>query len=565
MILDMQCGHASLASVACTLVAACGSPDDARDAATEPDAAAAVICTPGVSQSVCPASRVIIACNALGTAWVETPCPAGESCFLGTCVDWPCRPGETGCQTPKLRTACLDDGQGSFSWQVVEQCSGLCDDGACTGACGFDVKPGIGEACRHFVLDLDGSPDNACVRHDLLAVPSSGDDRIAVFDLAVEPPALAPGSPFPTCDDPSRILVDADKHVVVTCRGDGRVNKHTTTGALAWSTALPGCNAVRGVVAGPAGRLFAGCTTTTDVHELDPDTGDVIDTVTTGILVYGLTIDQTGVYVTGSGLLAKVHILGGGMNVVWKVSADGYGIAADQAGRVWLAEAPGLVAYDTRDGTALAAVAVRDVDPAAELEGRCNGVAVALDGTVYTGCADSGDFVLMWDPDAERGEVLHLPSTQHHPRGVAVDPRGRLYTVNLESSDVTRFAVGDHQTLAFGRGALVGPYGYSGDMTALGACIFSGRVTWSSPVLDLGGPTRWLQIRWRASEPPGTSITVRYRLDDGPWVRVQSGMAIEATSDTLQIEVELESTTSEAAPHLDELAVYYRALGEPAR
>lgn len=538
------------------VLAACGGDEAARDT-NDAVVADVMICPPGVSQSVCPASRAIIACNAEGTAWVEVACPDGESCFLGTCVGWACRPGETTCQSPRARAACLDDGQGGFAWSVVEQCSGLCDDGVCTGACGFDYKPGIGEACEHFVLDLEGSPDNACVRHDLLAVPSSGDDRVAVFDLAAEPPSLWPGSPFETCDDPSRILVDADKQVVVTCRGDGRVNKHATDGALLWSTALPGCKAVRGVVAGPAGRLFAGCTTTTDVHELDPETGDVLDTVTTGILVYGLAIDQTGVYVTGSGLLAKIHILGGGMNVVWKVSADGYGIAADEQGRLWLAEAPGLVAYDTRDGTALDAVAVRDVDPDAELEGRCNGVAVALDGEVYTGCADSGDFVLAWDPDADAGEILRLPTTQHHPRGVAVDPRGRLYTVNLESGDLTRFGVGDRATLAFGRGALVAPYGYSGDMTALNACVFSGRVTWSSPILGFEGPTRWLQIRWRATEPAGTSVTVRYRLDDGPWVRVTNGMALEATSETLQIEVELESATSEAAPRLDELAVFY--------
>lgn len=569
-----RCSRWILAALAVTLVACGGDttsaagPNDAtvedapaatRDAPageTVADDVGAPQCPPGVTQARCPTPTSVVECDADGRGWTERPCPDGERCLAGTCALADCDPGAVLCTGPRTLSACLADDPGGFAWATLRECDGLCRDGACVGSCGFDIKQNEEEACEHFVIQLSGTPESACAQHDLLVVPSSAADEIAVFDLAVDPPAPLESSPFPTCDDPSRILVDRFSRVVATCRGDGRVNKHETDGTLLWSTELPGCRAVRGAVVGPDDRLFVGCTNTHDVHELDPETGDVLRTQETGIAVYGLAIDPTGIYVTDFGHLGKVSFIGG-LHVVWVVDANGYGIATDGAGRVWLSEAPGLVSYSADDGTLLDAIPI----PSPEWEGGsyCQGVAVGLDGRVYVGCAEAGDYLAVWDPADEELEVLQLPASDRHPRGVAVDRAGHVYTINLESSNVTRFDATSRATTSFGGGGqLAQPYGYSGDMTGLTACLFAGTTTWRSGVLDpLGETTHWLRIDWKATVPEGTSITVYYRLDDGPWVQVLAGMTIDAWSRTLEVEAVLESSVPDAAPTLHELAVFH--------
>lgn len=513
------------------------------------------ICPPGQTLSTCPGSTTVTACSADGSAWAEQACPDGEFCFAGRCEAYPCAPGTVRCDDPKHRVACLSDGADGFEWAPFDTCQGVCRDGECIGACGFDIKQNDGEGCEHFVLELEGTPDSSCSEEHLLVVPSSGADALSVFDLDAEPPQALPGSPFPTCSDPSRVLLDRHADIVATCRGDGRVVKHASGGEVLWDVTLPECTAVRGAVVGPDDRLFVGCTNTGRVHELDPDTGDVLDTVATGVDVYGLGVDAGGVYATDFGNLAKVRVEGG-LKVVWKVAASGYGIAADGAGRVWLAESPGLVGYSAADGTPLVTVPI--VGPEPFESGHCNGVAIGPRGRVHVGCAESGDYVAIYDPEADALELLTLPSGASHPRGVAVDAAGDLLTINLDSNNVTRFDALTRQATTFGSGALQQPYGYSGDMTGLSACRFAGRTTWLSEPVRVGdGATRWLTVRWRATVPEGTSLEVSFRLDGGPWVEVLDGMAIDAVAEELQLRVVLASSREDAAPTLHELAVYH--------
>lgn len=525
------------------------------------------LCSPGVTRSLCPSPTSVIQCED-GFRWVERECPEGEFCLGGRCSDAPCAPGEVMCSTPKTLSACLTDGEGGYAWTVIETCQGQCEDGLCVSVCGFDLKQNDYDTCEHYVVDLEGTPDNACHEHSWLAIPSSNADEIAVFDVGQadpsEPPVLLEGSPFPTCDDPSRILVDRTGDVIVTCRGDGKVHKHASDGSLLWDVVLPGCAAVRGAVVGPEERLFAGCTSTRDVHELDPDTGEVLDTIQTGIAVYGLAVDATGVYVTDFGSLMKLSPIGG-LSVAWKVDASGYGIAADGEGTIWLAEGPGLTAYDAQDGSLIEAIAVPSPDGSPL--SYCNGVAVALDGRVALGCAETGNFIAVYTPatgDLEADlKIIESPAGTDHPRGVVFDRAGHLYAVNMDTSNVTRFALLSDAPTTFdgsaslGSSALDAPYAYSGDMTGLGACLFAGTTVWEPDPIAFDAPTHWLTIEWKADEPPGTSVEVFYRLDGGPWIQLLSGMPINAWAQTLEVRAVLSSTTEDAAPTLEQLAVFY--------
>lgn len=530
------------------------TPSDAPDAGS-PDA---TMCTPGVALNECPSSASVTQCAADGATWVEVACDTGLFCFAGACVDHPCAPGDVVCADPKSLHACLADGAGSYGWQQLESCPGLCHDGACVDACGFDPKFGATTPCEHFIIDLTGSPENGCSDPGLLVVPSSGDDRLAVFDVSADPPVPVEGSPFETCDDPSRVMMTDDGTIVATCRGDGHVRAHSPDGDTLWDIQLPECAAVRGAVLGPDGRLFAGCTSSGRVHEVDLADGSILGTVKTGLDVYGMAADSTGIYVLDGDTLAKIDVSGGTLTTWWAVESAGYGLATDGEGRVWVTQPPGLALFDGVDGELIQSVAI-SVGDDPWIDGHCNGVAVARDGRVVAGCADSGDFLVVWDPAAEGLQVLGLPSGHAHPRGVAIDHAGHSYAINMTSQTVVRFDRLTGAATPFGENLLTQPYGYSGDMTALVPCHLAGTATWTSPVLapSDGLVVRWIAIQWRADEPADTEVAVSYRLADGPWVRILSGMPIQALSETLQIRAELRSWSADAVPILHELAVFH--------
>lgn len=536
-----------------------GTPDtaepDTADTSDTGDANVPLQCNPGVTQNYCPTATSVIECDGDGKLWREVECKAGQFCFSGVCSDIACPPGAITCADTKTVSACLVDGAGGYGWTDITTCPGACQGGTCIDVCGFDPKPNISENCEHFQLELEGTPDNACSQFDLLAVPSSATNQIAVFDISTATPTPLAGSPFETCEDPSRILVDRHQRIIATCRGDGGVSKHASDGTVEWSIQLPECSAVRGAVIGPDDRLFVGCSSSRNVHELNPDDGSVIDTLQTGIGVYGMAVDGTGIYVTDFGNLMKISVVAG-LSAVWKVSANGYGIATDGIGGIWLTEAPGMVRYSAADGSVTTSVAIDAPEP--WFGAYCNGITVSLEGKVFAGCAEGGNFVATYEPETETSDVLILPDPDEHPRGVAVDRNGNLYTINLNSSSVTRFDGVTSETASFGQGLLSGPYGYSGDMTGLTSCLFAGSTTWLSEVMDQGDPdTKWLKVDWTETVPTGTSLTVHYRLDEGPWVQILAGMEIGATAQTLQIRVVLESTVDDLAPTLHELAVYY--------
>ena len=85
-------------------------------------------CTPGEPSGQCAGAQLEICSNDC-TSFIPQPCPMGQSCSGGACVDQICSPGATQCADNDTVETCADDG---LSWQAKD-CGGgqICKDGAC--------------------------------------------------------------------------------------------------------------------------------------------------------------------------------------------------------------------------------------------------------------------------------------------------------------------------------------------------------------------------------------------------------------------------------------------------
>jgi hypothetical protein len=441
-----------------------------------------------------------------------------------------------------------------------------------------------------FVLD----PSTECDVEPLLVVPSSAANQLAVYDLTTLLPL--PTSPFDTCVNPSRILMDANTDVIATCRGNtgdgGHVWKHTKDGAVLWAMQLPGnltdadpnndlCTSARGVVISPSGRLFAGCSNPSGIHELDPATGQVLRSInasqTSVYGVYGLAADEKGVYSCND--FGKVYALKlndgqpDDFTLAWQTSASCYGIATDGANRVWVASSNALLSLNNADGT---------VNTLSTLSHAGNGVAASLDGHIFVGMPAANKVARL---EVATGTMVDLnldlsaPIPDVHPRGVTVDADNNVYAINRFSAhtptpgSLTKIAP-DGTATSFGQTAggvqiLNSPYGYSGDMTGMtSACLTSTQDTWFSELLDTGSPaTTFLTASWSATAPAGTGITLWYRVDAGAWqylanitaANAGSSMSFPAGTTGQTLEFKALATTGDPMilPSLDNLSVTY--------
>ncbi|MFT7625177.1 MAG: streptogramin lyase, partial [Myxococcota bacterium] len=304
--------------------------------------------------------------------------------------------------------------------------------GTCAQLGGTAISPAKCVDKTHiWTADYTLDPTVACEPSPYLVVPSSGASKLAVYDLATLLPLTT--SPFATCADPSRIMMDANTDVYATCRGDGKVYKHTRDGVLLWGTQLPLCSASRGVTMSGDGRLFAGCSDSTGVvSELDPATGAVLASVTTSFPVYGLAVDPDGVYVSHyfSGRVSRIFLGGANdMTMAWTVlQASPYGISVDQQNRVWITGLT-LRSLSTVDGSL--------IDTVAPGGGFLTGVQVGLDGNVYAAWPQT-DQVFKWDPLAATSTVLDLDGAAQWNHGLTLDTLNNVYTINRNSNNLTK-------------------------------------------------------------------------------------------------------------------------------
>ena len=115
-----------------------------------------VVCTPGELKEECVGPTAMYICNEAGTAFEAHNCDAGHTCYGGDCVNWACNPGDKICKGMTAVQECVDDGQGGYAWEVVEECAGgLCDDGKCVSACEVNVKQNTYLGCGYYAVDLD--------------------------------------------------------------------------------------------------------------------------------------------------------------------------------------------------------------------------------------------------------------------------------------------------------------------------------------------------------------------------------------------------------------------------
>ena len=533
-----------------------GKPDAGPDVR---DAGETLMCAPNELKGVCAGPKAFMRCGATGLAWEEIPCPTGETCYFGQCVTLTCAPDSRICKGPTLVQQCKIGKDGQYGWQDVEVCtSGLCHEGKCSHGCKYDLKLKQEFDCAFFDVNLTGDPGKKCASEKLLVVPSSGDSKLAVFDVSVNPPVALVGSPFQTCKNPSRIMMDTNGEIVATCREDGKVNRHKKTGELLWSTKLPNCNASRGVVVDTFGRLFAGCSDNATISELDPVTGVVKANVSVGGndpfgggFLYGLVADADGLYVALTGVGITKVTLGGenDLKIAWTTKVEVYGIADDGNGSVWAASDKAR-SLDTKTGQLEQEIAFPNAWYG-------YGLSAGLDGNVYVALGD-GNVVAKITAD---GKVASLPLAggDNHDHGLALDVDNNIYTVNMYSNSCTRIDALTGKATSFGQGLLNQPYGYSGDMTGvISSCVVNGGKTWKSDLIDGGSPkAHWLQVKWKATEPPDTHVAMFYRLDGGYWTPIENGHVIGAKGQKLQLRGVLESNDPTASPTLVWVAVVW--------
>ena len=486
----------------------------------------------------------------------------GELAALESCKDEVC------CELPDgtLQTLGTDD---SKKQKGIPVSPDLCTEVCCLpkglqtpvllplGDCkdaGGQILPD--EKCQNLVhvWQADYTLDSTapCQDTPYLVVPSSAANKLAVYDLATLVPLTT--SPFPTCANPSRIMMDANTDVYATCRSDGKVFKHTRDGVLIWGTQLPTCATARGVAMSGNGRLFAGCSDTGGmVYELDPATGAVLGSVSIGSYrVYGIAVDMDGLFVTAyfDGKVARIQ-LGGALDFTldWLVALpQGYGISADQLGKVWLGGSS-LRALSTADGTQTDNVTTGEF---------ITGVMVGLDGNIY-GAAPYSDRVFRYDPLAATSTWLNLDTGADWDHGLTLDAQNNVYTINRNSSSLTKVTPANVAT-GFGGGILSSPYGYNGDMTGLTTSCLAGTTdTWLSTPIDSGSPTCvWQTISWTQTTPPGSGVAVYTSIDGGAtWTQATNGQVLGVTGQILQVKAILSATMVGNEPTLTNVTVVY--------
>jgi len=115
-----------------------------------------VVCIAGAAKGECAGPSTVYVCSEKGTAWVAKECETGLTCYEGQCVNWQCNPGDMTCKGLTAVQECLPDGEGGYSWVVVETCEGgMCMGGKCVSACEANIKMNSYLGCDYWAVDLD--------------------------------------------------------------------------------------------------------------------------------------------------------------------------------------------------------------------------------------------------------------------------------------------------------------------------------------------------------------------------------------------------------------------------
>lgn len=354
---------------------------------------------------------------------------------------------------------------------------------------------------------------------------------------------------YNVCTDPSRTAVDLEGNVWVGCRGDGGVVKilvdkpncpdkdqdgtiETSMDTSGDGKIQPGEMLPKGqdecvkFLVYPGGMVQRGAAVDKDnfawigdwdgmkVRRLDPETGEVVQTIQLKTNPYGLAMDGNGIlWVSGRGgdKLERADPATGETQVFAPVVPDyfsPYGISVDQKGRVWVADFSGTprvfryIPEEDKWDYALTASSPR-------------GLAAAPDGNVYV-ALDSSDSVGIIN--GETMEVINVVNlgTGRFPVGMSIDMDGFIWAVNQNGQTATKIdpinfsIVGEYPVG-------MNPYCYS-DMTGFQLLNYISPVGEYRMIVEglEGYDIQWLKVAMQLSSPPGASTHIWVRAADTP-------------------------------------------------
>ncbi len=431
------------------------------------------------------------------------------------------------------------------------------------------------------------------------------------------------------CDSPSRTAVDGMGNAYVatrahTCGGSnqGAVTKmagdpmycidrngntviETSTGStpmplgtdecMIWTVNVAGPGGIpRGLAVDlgdgefyPGGFPWVAAYNEMRVYKLNPDDGSVLTSVNLNVNPYGLAGDRLGnIWVSGPGpgpgYLQKFNTETGAVDPPVAMGAEGgcgagpYGITVDRMNRPWAAAWIGAEAcatrYDPATGTWMAVRTGR-----AGWGGR--GIAAAEDGTIWMSIHQNwaGGAMASWNMEDGSGLTIRDLSGGAIPVGIGLDELGHVWTVNQQTSNVSRLTIATGVIEEFPVGP--SPYTYS-DFTGYQRRRLTPHGTWIHDYhrCDLTAGDSWSEITWDVTAPPGDitikaysaptadglrtapMVTLAEIPDAVPPVNIEAAFAAAGvpTFPFLRIEVLLEGTPDGASPVFRSVHVRWR-------
>lgn len=334
------------------------------------------------------------------------------------------------------------------------------------------------------------------------------------------------------------------------------------------------------------------------IWKLDSDRGSIILETSSPVRPYGFALDMAGNLWISSrerafgrldtnqctdAATCESQVCGndGAACVKQKIDIDivPYGITVDYKQRVWLG-GDSVVRYDRK---AAMGSRLTYLHPNRNAGIWVHGIQADLDGNIWGASPSEGVLRI----DADNPTTYAVAASGIDSKGIAVDLDGKVWSINMQTSDATVVVAGqdlNQNDVIHNVSGLVQPYTYS-DMTG-SQLRFATNQTGFYRQTFAGCPntinTDWLELRWDAATPAGTSIRFLARgadtqaaLSGLDWHQIASvppnisplelapvlsGSGI-ANSKFLQVEAQLvavrEADGSARAPVLRSMAVTY--------
>lgn len=350
----------------------------------------------------------------------------------------------------------------------------------------------------------------------------------------------------------------------------------------------------RAVAIDARGHVWVGLNQGREVWELDPSDGHQLRVVSLpgGVFPfgpYGAATDGAGriwFVAAGTGRIIGIDTASGTIVAdSTAISRDGcsgsYGIAVDEADRVWLAGFQCEYAFRFNpSGRSWRAFALPD-------SGGTRGIAADGRGHIYVAASHTSLTIgptglVAGDPisrvtilNAETGAVERIVGTPSAPlpgsgtTGVGLDSSGAIWLVNQLSSTATRLDPVTFAPREFATGTA--PYTYS-DFTGYALRTFTAPSGFLRTVVTgcEVGPTEWERVDWDADVPAGTRLELRARaatraedLATTPFVGPYTTRPTDLSSPPgplgggrfLEIELQLFSDGGSATPRIRDLTI----------